>query len=154
MGKSIDFDLQKAHQYFSADCFNQTWDLIDKANRSEEENLAMVLSSMASLWHWTMRGDVTQTNLSIGYWQLARVYTLLQEVENARKFALLCLKVSQKEGVAPFYLGFAYEALARLESLAGNKDKAQEYLALGRKTSGEVVDEEERKMLLKDLDTI
>ena len=33
MSEQPGFDLQAAHRYFSAACFNQAWDLIDKADR-------------------------------------------------------------------------------------------------------------------------
>lgn len=72
MTQTPEFDLQKAHHFFAANCFNQTWDYIDKPARTSEEGLAMLLASMASLWHWTQRKEVTPTNLSVGYWQLSR----------------------------------------------------------------------------------
>ena len=73
MGKAPDFELQKAHRYFSADCFNRAWDEIDKSSRTHEEDERMLLLAMASLWHWGQREDVTPVNYSIGYWQVSRV---------------------------------------------------------------------------------
>ena len=69
MAKEPEFDLQVAHRYFSATCFNQAWELIDKPERTAEEDEAMVQLSLASTWHWTQREDCTPANLSIGYWQ-------------------------------------------------------------------------------------
>ena len=127
---------------------------MDKASRTPEDDLAMLLSSMASLWHWTRRKDVTPTNLSIGYWQLSRVYTLLGQAENARMFGQYCLEVSRKEGVQPFYLGYAYEALSRAEKVAGDAGQAKTYLALAHEACEKISDDEEKKMLLKDLETL
>ncbi len=154
MTQTPEFDLQKAHHFFAANCFNQTWDYIDKPARTSEEGLAMLLASMASLWHWTQRKEVTPTNLSVGYWQLSRVYALLGQAENARQFGQYCLQASRKEGVPPFYLGYAYEALARAEKVAGEADQAKTYLSLAREACEKVSDDEEKKMLLKDLDTL
>ena len=50
-----DFDSAKAHQFFSAHCFNSAWELIDKPERTPEENEQMIQRTMASLWHWTQR---------------------------------------------------------------------------------------------------
>ena len=33
----------------------------------------MLRLSLAATWHWTQRPDCTSTNLSIGYWQTARL---------------------------------------------------------------------------------
>lgn len=154
MAKKPDFDVNSAHKYFSADCFNQTWDFIDKPTRTKSEEDSMLHLSLASLWHWTQRQDCTATNLSIGYWQVSRVFSLLRQADNARHYGELCLDVSQKEGVLPFYLGYAYEALARAELVAGNLQKMEQHLAQANRTATSISDAEEKKMLLKDLETI
>jgi hypothetical protein len=154
MTKKPDFDLFSAHKFFAAQCFNQTWDYIDKPTRTKSEEDSMLRLSLASLWHWTQREDCTPTNLSVGYWQVSRVFALLQQADNARHYGELCLEVSQKEGVLPFYLGYAYEALARAELVAGNRDKMADLLVQAQQTATLISDAEEKKMLLKDLETI
>ncbi len=32
------FDVTAAHKFFAADCYNQTWGFMDKANRTPEED--------------------------------------------------------------------------------------------------------------------
>lgn len=154
MAQKPQFDLQEAHKYFSAHCFNQAWELIEKTIRSAEEDEQMIRLTLAAAWHWTQRSDCTPKNLSIGYWQNSRVYALVGQAENARRYAQLCLEVSQGEGIPPFYLGYAYEALARAEKAAGNQDKMDEYLGEARHTAGLVEADDERKMLMDDLDSI
>jgi hypothetical protein len=148
------FDLNDAHRFFSADCFNHAWDYIDKPRRTPEEDQTMLLLTMASLWHWKMRPDVTEGNLSIGYWQVSRVYALINQPENARIYGQLCLAASKGEGCLPFHLGYAYETLARAEALSGNQLKAQEYIELGKQVSEEMTDPDAKKQLLDDLATI
>lgn len=58
MSQTPDFDRIAAHRYFSAECFNQAWDLIEKPQRTAEDNEKMLLLSIASLWHWTQRPDL------------------------------------------------------------------------------------------------
>jgi hypothetical protein len=154
MTQTPDFDLDAAHHFFAANCFNRTWDLIDRPQRSPEEEEQMLLLSLASLWHWTQRADATPQNYSIGYWQVARVYTLLGQVENARRYGLLCREAAQAEGVEPVYQGFAYEALARAEARAGNAAQGQAYLAEATRIAGQVSDAEDKEQLMKDLNTI
>lgn len=154
MTKKPDFDLKAAHRYFSALCFNRAWDLIDKTDRSPEDDEQMIRLSMAAMWHWSQRPDCTNKHLSIGYWQLARIYTLLRQVENARHYAQRCLDVSQDEDVPPFYLGYAYEALARVESVAGERAKMKAYISLAQQAAEEVAELDEQKLLLSDLETI
>jgi hypothetical protein len=42
MAKESTFDLEAAHRFFSANCFNKTWDLIIKIGWTPEEDLALV----------------------------------------------------------------------------------------------------------------
>jgi tetratricopeptide (TPR) repeat protein len=154
MPQKTNFDLESAHRYFSAECFNRAWDLIDKPIRTAEDDERMLLLSLASLWHWTQRSDCTQTNLSVGYWQASRIYAIIGQLENARKYGLLCLKTSQGEGIEPFYLGYAYEALGRTEMVAGNREKMADYLQKAFQVSEGISDPEEKQQLLKDLNTI
>lgn len=148
------FDLPTAHRYFSAECFNTAWDLIEKPRRTPDEDLDMLHRSLVALWHWTQRPDCTPTNRSIGLWQVSRVYAILGQEENARRYAELCLSVSQGPDVDPFYLAYAHEALARVELLAGNLSRVQEHLAEARRLAQGVAEEEEKMALLKDLETI
>ena len=154
MTKGPDFDLEAAHRYFSAQCFNRAWDLIDKPDRTAEEDEDMIRLSMAAAWHWTQRADCTNKNLSIGYWQIARIYALLRQAENARYYAQRCLEVSQDEDIPPFYLGYAYEALARAESVAGERAKMRAYISLSQQAAEKVTDMDAHKQLLTDLETI
>jgi hypothetical protein len=154
MAKKADFDLQAAHKYFSAECFNRAWEFIDKPVRKKGEDESMLQLSLASLWHWTQRKDCTPTNLSIGYWQVARVYALLRQADNARRFGKLCLEVSQGEDVPPFYRGYAYESLARAEMVSGNMDEMEKYLIQAHQIATALPDPEGKKMLLKDLASI
>ncbi len=147
-----DFDLTVVHRYFSANCFNKTWDFIDNPHRTEEEDRFMLQTAMTSLWHWSQREDAIPQNLSVGNWQVARVYALLGQADNARKYAKVSLTLA--DGFEPFYIAFAYEALARAEMVAGNKTKMQEYLDTAFALAEKVEDEEDKRVLMGDLGSI
>ncbi len=147
-----EFDLQVAHKFFAAQCFNEVWGLIDKADRSPEENEGMIRLCQASIWHWTQRDDCTPQNLSVGFWQASRVFALIGDGDAARRYGQLSLMNTAND--QPFYVGFAYEALARAEAVCGNREKKDEYLAKARATLAQIEDEESRKMLGADLESI
>ena len=154
MAKEPEFDLKAAHRYFAANCFNQAWDLIDKNPRTPDEDKQMIRLSLASVYHWTQRPDCTPETMSIGYWQNSRVYALVGQAVNARHYGLLALSSAQNEGVLPFALGYAFEALARAEALAGNDAQKASYLTQARQVAKTLADPETKKQLLADLDTI
>ena len=119
---------------------------------SNEEDEEMIRLTLASTWHWSQRDDCTDKNLSIGFWQAARIFAILNQVENARRYGQLCLQASQ--GIDPFYLGYAYEALARAESVAGNEERKERYMEEASRVAATVSDADNREYLLKDLESI
>lgn len=154
MNQNPAFDEDAAHRYFSAYCFNQAWELMDKPRRTEQENEQMLELSFASRWHWRQRPDCTSTNESIGLWQISRIYALLGRVENAQRYGQLCLDASRAGDVAPIYLAYAYEALARASAISGDKVQMQKYLARARGLNDQTNDSEEKQQLAADLKTI
>ena len=154
MAKKPDFNLIVAHKFFSTHCFNKAWDLIDQPSCTPEEDEEMIRLSLASTWHWKQRDDCTQVNLSVSFWQTSRIYSILGQVDNARRYARLCLDASQGEDVAQFYLGYAYEAIARAESLVDNTAQVDQYLEKARNIAAAMSDSDEKQMLLDDLAAI
>jgi hypothetical protein len=154
MGKKVKFDQSEAHKHFSAACFNKTWEFIDKKKRTPLENNEMIATSFASLWHWMQRPDHNSVNFSAAYWQLSRVFALANEPANALKYAKLCLASSKGKDVAPFYLGYAYKALARAEMKAKNKTRMNQYLKKALAVSEKIPNKEYKEWLLNDLKTI
>ncbi|MGE5601891.1 MAG: hypothetical protein ACM30E_02500 [Nitrososphaerales archaeon] len=154
MSDEPNFDIEAAHRYFSTECFNRAWDLIDQENRTPADEDEMLNLSMASLWHWTQRPDCTKKELSLGYWQVSRIYAITGRPENAVWYAERCLEVTEDAGLPPFYLGYAYEALARAAMAGRNKRQAMEYIAQARALAAQEKNEEDKQLLIDDLETI
>jgi len=153
MAVSPIFDIQQAHKHFSADCFNRTWDNMEKdGGRSTEESMEMLHTAIASLWHWSQREDVTDENLSIGYWQVSRVYCLIGQPNNARRYGMLSLQYAKE--LSPFLQGYAYETLARAEMIANKRVIMLTHLEKAREMLDQIDEEEDRRQLAKDLKTI
>lgn len=154
MSDSPTLNLPAAHRHFAVTCFNRAWDLIDKPERTPEEDEEMLRLAMVSLWHWLEREDCTAENRSVGFWQVARVYALLGEAARARTYAQQSLEASRGEAIPPYCEAFAYEALARAEMVAGNREAVQAHLQQARLCAERLRDPETRQMLLKDLESI
>ena len=135
------------HKHFSTHCFNETWKLIDKENRSDEEYEEMVHYAIASLFHWSKREDCTNRQKSIGCWQVSHCYVLAEDFKQAAPLDKLCLEFSENE--EPFYLSYAHEALARTAALAGKKKKKN-----CQKPDQKIKDKDEKELILADLITI
>ena len=149
MNAAPPIDLGTAHRYFSAHCFNKAWTLIETAERMPKDDHEMLTLSFASLWHWMQREDCSRRNLSIAYWQLARVFALLRDGANATRYGEMCLE--QSAGEPPFFLAYAHEALARAATLTGDSSRVARHLAEAGRLARLVDNAEDRAMLDKDL---
>ena len=87
MSKNPGFDTALAHRFFSADCFNKTWEFIEKPERTPDDDERMIRLAQTSMWHWTNRPDCKRQQISIGYWLLARVYAIAGRTQDARRYA-------------------------------------------------------------------
>jgi hypothetical protein len=140
------------HRKVGADLFNYAWSLLDQKNRTLEEDDEMVHAAHASRYHWGHAGGPLQ--ISVGEWQLSRVYSVLGRAEPALYHARRCLEISLKRRLGRFYLAYAYEAMARASAVAGQRSPRNRYLREARKVGTRVRDKDDRRMLLEDLATI
>jgi len=142
---------QLIHEVFAANCFNKCWTFFDKADRTDEDTEDMLLVAQTSLWHWKQRTDCEPVNLSVGYWQISRAYALAENAPMALQFARKCLAVSESGKLSPFFLGYAHEALARADLLAGNTAAAKGHLADAQQQLAAVANKDEIQLLGADL---
>ena len=142
--------LKEWHGKEAIENFNSTWDLIDKINRTHEDNLRMIHMAHASRYHWGFIGE--PVNLARGEWQISRVYSLLNMSESALLHAEESLRLCEENNICDFDLAFAYEALARAYSILNDSVNKEKYI----KKAGSVFinDRQNRDYLLSELETI
>lgn len=144
------FDLQQAHRWFAAQCFNETWALLDKPDRNAADDATMVHCAHASRWHWEQVGDAS--NLAVGEWQIARVYATLGRGDAAMRHAEASLTLCHQHKLSAFLLGCACEACARAAKASGESDYARELLTEARGVLALVTDADEIEVLTADIE--
>ena len=143
-----------AHKFFAANCFNQTWELLDKKERTTEDERLMLSAAHASLYHWLNRKDCVPENLSVGLWQLSRVHAVLNDSDISERYAKECIEISEAEKLPPFYIGYGYEAAARAAKLQGATNEFSRWLQKAEAQLEQVEDEADRGYLAADLDEL
>jgi len=140
------------HRKMAVGLFNLVWDLLDKTERSTEEDEKMVHAAHASRFHWGEIG--TALELERGEWQISRVYAVLGRPEAALHHAHRCLAICEANRIGDFDLAFAYEGLARAYAAAGQSERSREYIRLGEQAGGQIEDEGNRKYFLDELKAV
>lgn len=136
----------------AAQYFNQTWDLLDKQNRSPQEDLQMIHQAHASRFLWGLVGKDKQK--ATGEWQVSRVYAVLKMGESSLYHAQASLDYCEKGALTPFDFAFAHEALARAYAVLKKPQESLRQVELGRESANKVQDDEERAYVLSELQGI
>jgi hypothetical protein len=143
---------QESHRKFAVDLFNLVWDLLDKGERSKEEDDRMLHAAHASRFHWGEIG--TPLEFERGEWQISRVYAVLNRPQAAIYHAQRCLDICTANQIGDFDIAFAYEALARAYAIAGESEKSREYIRLAEQAGEQIEDEGNRGYFLSELETV
>ncbi len=143
---------QEGHKKFAVDSFNLVWTLLDKEDRTLQEDDEMVHAAHASRFHWGKIG--TALNFARGEWQISRVYSVLNKPQSALYHAKRCLTLCTENKLGDFDLAFAHEAMARSHAVAGEQAGCDEHIQLARQAGERVEDKDSREYLLGDLETI
>lgn len=110
----------------------------------------MIELALASLFLWKNVPDSAPLNLSIGNWQVSRVYALLEDGAQAVLFAEKAVSEAESDGVDPFYLTYGHEAMAHGYKILGNALKTEEHIALAHAALAKS-EEKETEGLIADL---
>jgi DNA-binding transcriptional MerR regulator len=136
----------------AAGLFNATWTLLEKEQRSRDEDDAMLHMAHAGTHHWRQVGK--PENVARSEWQCSRVYAALRRPEPCLHHAQRVLDICQENGLGDFDLAFAYEALARGAAIAGDPDRSRAYTEQALAAAEDIKEDDDRELVLTDLETI
>ena len=143
---------EEEHKKFAVGLFNLTWSLLDKKNRTKEEDDMMIHAAHASRFHWGEIG--TPLQFERGEWQISRVYSVLKRSEPALYHAKRCLEICKENNIGDFDIAFAYEALTRAYAVAGHKAECEKYIELAKKAGKQIKEKGDRDYFSSELKTI
>ena len=145
-------DAAGARRAFAVAAFNGAWDLIDKTDRTPEEDRQMLTLAFASRWHW---GEVgTDENRVISDWQVAHVASLLGDAAIALSFAQAAYDKARSANLPDWTQASTAEGLARAHACAGDRASYEKYANEARERCGQLDDEEDRELILGQLASI
>lgn len=147
-----DSTKQEWHKKQAIHTFNSTWDLIEKKNRSLEDNLRMIHMAHASRYHWGEIG--TELEFARGEWQISRVYSIVNCPERALFHANMSLNYCISANIHDFDRAFAYEAIARSYYLLDQLEDYKTNYNLALVEADTIKELEDKTYFLKELNSI
>lgn len=149
MSSSVDTEERRQ---LAADIFNHVWTLLERDDRTKEDDEEMIHAAHASRFFWGEVGG--PEHRARGEWQCSRVYAVLERGEPAVHHATRCLEICQEHGIGDWDIAFAYEALARAHRVAGNREEAERFKVLARASGNAIADPEDRDVFERDYATL
>lgn len=130
----------------------RAWELLGKAERSQEEDDELIEAAHASLYYW--RQVESKVNLQRGLWLVAHAHTVLGNSIQAMRYARSCLALTQEhEGkMQDFDVAYAYEGISRALALAHDDEAARGYHAAARKAGERISDPEDKSIFMGDFE--
>jgi len=137
-------DSEEFHRETAKKCFNETWDYLEKKDRTADDDRLMLHLAHTASYHRSFVG--TERNFAIGDWQISRVYASINEPRLALNFAKSALERMEKYGLTDI-LCTGYEAMARAYTVAKEPKTARDYVNRAREQLAKSnLDEEDRKI--------
>lgn len=136
----------------ASELFNHVWVLLDTADRSPEQDAAMVHAAHASRWHWGQVGSPEQW--AVGEWQCSRVYAELGDGPSALRHARACLDLAADESVDAFVEASAHEAMARALAVSGDLPGARAERDIAYALAVALDDDDDRAVIESDLGSL
>ena len=143
---------QEWHKRAAITLFNLVWSLLDKKDRTKQEDDKMVHAVHASRFHWGEIG--TPVEFERGEWQISRVYSVLNRSQSALYHAERCLDICKEHNIGDFDIAFAYEAMARAHAVAGDKSDCEKYIKLAKEAGEQIKKKEDKDLFFGDLKTV
>lgn len=151
MAEEKKYSVEESHRKFAVDLFNLVWSLLDKKDRSKEEDDRMVHAAHASRFHWGEIGAPVE--FERGEWQISRVYSVLNRPQPALYHAKRCLEICTENNIGDFDIAFAYEAMARANASLGKKQEYEKYFQLAKEAGEKIMGKEDKDIFFKDIES-
>ena len=123
----------------------QTWKLLEKVDRNDNDNKRMLNFAKASLYHWQKSPDFKPVNQQRGEWLISRIYANLNQGEKSLEHANICMDITEEESLKDFDLAYAYECKARAFATLGDSEKMNDYFVKAKDFGEQIGSEKDRK---------
>lgn len=132
--------------------FNETWELLERGDRTAREDDRLIHLAHASRFHWDNVG--TNQNRAIGEWQVSRVYAALGLGDRAVHHARRAVEYASEDGTDDWVAASALEGLARAHATAGDLDQAIAARARALDLLASIADDDDRGTVQSNIDSL
>jgi hypothetical protein len=111
-------EVRRWHRRFAIELFNRSWDLLEQADRSPDEDAELLAAAFGSAYHWRQVG--TAENWALGDHQIAKAASAVGQPTLALDYARRALEEIELGRFGNWQIAAAYEGMARACAVAGD----------------------------------
>ena len=144
-------DLNEMHQSLAINLNQETWGLLEREDRTDNDDQRMITFAKGSLYHWQRSPNCRPVNHQRGEWLISHVYAVLNCGKEALSHAEICMDITMNESLNDLDLAYAYECKARAYAALGSPQKMNKCY-LNAKTIGKTIKKnKDKKLFFSDL---
>jgi hypothetical protein len=144
-------ELHKRHRWFAVECNNRSWTLIERPERTADEDDELLLRAHAAAFHWQAIG--TEEQRALADLLLAHTHALIGRPDFASRYAGRAYGFFSAERREPWQRAFAEAAMAHAAAVSGRTlEHAAHYQRAGE--IGASLGKEDREIFLATFRTI
>ena len=100
MGMNQSKEKENIHHYMGIELNVQTWNLLDKKDRNENDDKRMLFFAKASLYHWRESPHYKPVNEQRGQWLISHVFAVLNQGKESLVHAKACIDITQTRQIS------------------------------------------------------
>lgn len=138
--------IAQMHRWFAVECNNGCWELIEKAERSPDDDRDMLYRAYAAAYHWSYAG--TPLNGARAELALARTHSLLGQGDLALGFAQAALDFFEHNDCEDWDLAFGHAEVAYAAAVTGDEVLHAKHYDAAKRRGETIADEIDRTIFL------
>lgn len=132
--------------------YNHCWHLLEKADRTRNEDTELLTSAFVSRYYWSLVGGTEQC--IIGDWMISRAAASVGEGGLALRFALLANDHSMEAEASDWLIASTAEGLARAYAASGDLESRDRWITAAEFLIEAIVDPEDRQLIASQLASV
>lgn len=140
------------HRAIAVESYNRCWDLLERSDRSQDEDFELLTSAFVSRYHWSFAGGPEQW--AVSDWMVSRAAADIGEGSLSLAFALRANDSVRGFDAPDWLVASAAEGVARAFAAHGNERERDEWLNTAENLVVAIADQEDRELIASQLATV
>ncbi len=140
------------HRTIGVEAYNRCWDLLERDERNQDDDLELLTLAFTSRYHWSFAGGPEQWTVSD--WMVSRAAADIGEGSLSLVFALRANSAVREFDAPDWLVASTAEGLARAYAALGDEDARDEWVNNAEYLVEAIADDEDRDLIAGQLASV